>query len=260
MTRGGDPSSLVARLGSVMGDSPRGSRQVVTWVEDVTRTAILSGIVKPGERLRQETVAGVFGVSRLPVREALKALESEGLVVSAPRRGFVVTELDAEDVDELYDLRALLEGEAVRLAIPRLTKEDVADLEGLHEDMVTAATEAAKIAARDRYHMRLYAASGRPRLVELIASLRKETARASRWPGLQDSHTVHDHIFKAVRESDVQEAVDHITTHYALVAQLIRRHLRTTGSPSRASLTSYVDGARGAAGTASATRERRAHP
>lgn len=192
------------------------------------RTAILSGVIKPGERLRQETIASVFEVSRLPVREALKALESEGLVISAPRRGFVVTQLDAEDVDELYDLRALLEGEAVRLAMPLLTTTDLADLEVLHEAMLDAPTAAAKVTARDRYHMRLYAVSGRPRLLELIRSLRKETARAGRWPGLQNSHAVHDHIFHAVRESDAAEVVDHLTTHYSFVAQLIRRYLRET--------------------------------
>lgn len=221
-------SSLATRLAQVARDMARDDAQVVPWVADVTRTAILSGVIRPGERLRQQTVAGVFGVSRIPVRDALNALESEGLVESIPRRGYVVSGLDAEDVDEIYDLRALLEAEAVRLAIPMLTSEDVAELEVLHQQMVEAPTSATKVVARDRYHMRLYSASGRPRLVELIASLRKETARAGQWPGLQDSHVVHDHIFHAVRESNVEEVVAHLTAHLALVAQLVRRYLRET--------------------------------
>lgn len=221
---------LASRLRAVADDMPRGDQQVVGWVTDVTRTAILSGVIKPGERLRQETVATVFGTSRMPIREALNALESEGLVVSSPRRGFIVTQLDAEDVDEIYDLRALLEGEAVRQAIPLLTRADVAALEKLHEKMISARGPAAKAAARDRYHLRLYAASGRPRLVELIRALRKETARAGQWPGLQDSHQVHDHLFDAVQESDIEEVVQHLTDHYAMVAQLIRRFLRQTAN------------------------------
>jgi len=230
IARADHPDSLAARLATVAADMPRGDMSVVPWVADVTRTAILSGVLRPGERLRQQTVAGVFSVSRIPVRDALNALESEGLVRSTPRRGYVVSGLDAEDVDEIYDLRALLEAEAVRLAIPKLTTEDVAELKVLHEQMVQATTSAAKVAARDRYHMRLYSASGRRRLVELIASLRKETARAGQWPGLQDSHIVHDHIFNAVRDSNVEEVVAHLTTHLALVAQLVRRYLRETNN------------------------------
>ena len=204
------------------------------WIADVTRTAILSGLLGPGERLRQQTVAGVFQVNRIPVRDALNELENEGLVDSIPRRGYIVSGLDAEDVDEIYDLRALLEAEAVRLAIPLLTDADISELEVLHEQMVDAPTSAAKVAARDRYHMRLYSASGRPRLIELIAALRKETARAGQWPGLQDSHAVHDHLFHAVRESNADEVVEQLTAHLALVAQLVRRYLRETNESTEA--------------------------
>lgn len=221
---------VAQRLAAVAADIPQGEDHVVVWIANVTRTAILSGVIQPGEHLRQETVGRVFGTSRMPVREALNALESEGLVASSPRRGFIVTRLDAEDVDEIFDLRVLLEGEAVRLAIPLLTRADVDALEKLHQKMILATGPAAKAAARDRYHLRLYAVSGRPRLVELIRSLRKETARAGQWPGLQDGHLVHDHLFHAVRESDIEQVVQHLTDHYALVAQLLRRFLRETST------------------------------
>ncbi len=93
--------------------------------------AILSGVLGPGARLRQEELAEVFGTSRIPVREALRALEYEGLVSSEPHRGFTVTALDADDVEEVYALRILLESEAVRLALPLLTDEDLEELEVL---------------------------------------------------------------------------------------------------------------------------------
>ena len=102
------------------------------------RQAILSGVLSPGARLRQEELADVFGTSRIPVREALRALEYEGLVASEPHRGFTVTTLDADDVEEVNDLRILLESEAVRLALPLLTDEDLEELEGLFQAMQAA--------------------------------------------------------------------------------------------------------------------------
>src|SRR3954447_7631810 len=102
------------------------------------REAILSGVLEPGARLRQEELADLFGTSRIPVREALRALEYEGLVRSEPHRGFTVTSLDADDVDEVYDLRIVLETHALRLALPLLTDEDLAELEALYADMSEA--------------------------------------------------------------------------------------------------------------------------
>src|SRR5947209_5967811 len=93
------------------------------------RDAILAGVLDPGARLRQEELAELFGTSRIPVREALRALEYEGLVRSEPHRGFTVTSLDADDVEEVYDLRIVLESHAIRLAVPLLTDEDLVELE-----------------------------------------------------------------------------------------------------------------------------------
>ncbi len=93
------------------------------------REAILAGVLSPGARLRQEDLAERFGTSRIPVREALRALEYEGLVASEPNRGFTVTELDADDVEEVYDLRIVLESHAVRVALPLLTDEDIVELD-----------------------------------------------------------------------------------------------------------------------------------
>jgi DNA-binding transcriptional regulator YhcF (GntR family) len=70
------------------------------------RRAILNGVFEPGARLRQEELAEVFGTSRIPIREALRALEFEGLVTSEPHRGFAVAALQADDVEEVYDLRS----------------------------------------------------------------------------------------------------------------------------------------------------------
>jgi DNA-binding GntR family transcriptional regulator len=190
------------------------------------REAILTGELAPGTKLRQEKLAERFGTSRIPVREALRALEYEGLVRSSPYRGFTVTELDADDIEEVYDLRILLEGHAVRLAVPLMTDDDLRALEELYTDMTKAQPGDAQLAARERFYIRLFSLTGRPRLVGLIARLRQEVARSLRWPTLQHAPSHHEAFFEAIRAGDAERAVSQLATHYRRVAILIRRNLR----------------------------------
>lgn len=99
------------------------------------REVILSGEFEPGERLVQEEWAEKLGVSRMPIREALQQLEVEGLVKIEPRRGAIVTPISTEDIREIYHLRSLLEGEAVKMSLPNLSDEDVIQLENLYREM-----------------------------------------------------------------------------------------------------------------------------
>jgi DNA-binding GntR family transcriptional regulator len=198
------------------------------------RNAILSGVMGPGARLRQEELADVFGTSRIPVREALRALEYEGLVTSEPHRGFTVAALDADDVEEVYDLRILLESEAVRLALPLLTDEDLEDLEQLFQAMQAAASPDDQLASRERFYLRLYSVTGRPRLVGLIMRLRQEVARVLRWATIQHSSSIHEHFFEAVRVGDADRAVAHLSGHYHRVAVLIRRYIKEAEARERA--------------------------
>jgi DNA-binding GntR family transcriptional regulator len=95
---------------------------------DVIREAIVDGHLVPGQRLKEEELARQLGISRTPVREALLVLQAEGLVVVAPNRGATVQAHDAADLDDLYQLRALLEGYAARRAAGRITPEQIATL------------------------------------------------------------------------------------------------------------------------------------
>lgn len=208
------------------------------------REAILTAALPPGTRLRQEKLAEVFGTSRIPVREALRALEYEGLVTSMPRRGFSVTELDADDIEEVYDLRILLESHAVRLAVPLITDEDLQVLEDLYAEMVAAASGDEQLAARERFYSRLYSITGRPRLVGLIARLRQEIARSLRWPTLQHAPEHHGRFFESIRAGDADGAAAQLTSHYRRVAILIRRYLRdasATERPMKASADTVTD-------------------
>ena len=208
------------------------------------REAILTAALPPGTRLRQEKLAERFGTSRIPVREALRALEYEGLVTSMPRRGFTVTELDADDIEEVYDLRILLESHAVRLAVPLITDEDLQILEELYTQMVAAASGDERLAAREKFYTRLYSITGRPRLGALIARLRREIARSLRWPTLQHAPEHHGRFFEAIRDGDADGAAAQLASHYRRVAILIRRYLRDASvseRPTKASADSVTD-------------------
>ncbi len=223
------------RLRRIVANARRESVTSQEMVVAAVREAILSGTIEPGARLRQEELADLFGTSRIPVREALRALEYEGLVSSEPHRGFTVTSLDADDVEEVYELRILLESHAVRLALPFLTDEDVAELDELFATMKNAATPDEELAARERFYLRLYSVTGRPRLVGLIARLRQEVARALRWPTLQHAPTTHENFFAAIRAGDADAAVAELSDHYRRVAILIRRYLREAEARERGS-------------------------
>ncbi|MFA8437861.1 GntR family transcriptional regulator [Pueribacillus sp. YX66] len=99
------------------------------------REAILKGEFNMGDRLIQEEWAEKLGVSRMPIREALRQLEVEGLVKIEPRRGAIVTPISVEDIEEIYQLRALLEGKAVVMSLPNLDDDDIQELESLHLKM-----------------------------------------------------------------------------------------------------------------------------
>lgn len=106
-----------------------------TRVADYLRTAILSGELKPGDRIRQEEIASRFGASRLPVREALRMLEAEGLTEHEPHKGARVPRLSAHEVDGVYRMRERLEPLALAESIPRLDDTDTARLEEIQQQI-----------------------------------------------------------------------------------------------------------------------------
>ena len=152
--------------------APRAPAQVA--VLSSLRSDILTGDLAPGDQIVQEALAERYGVSRVPLREALKMLEAEGQVVYHPHRGYFVAELSVADLLEVYRLRALLEAEAIRHAVPSLTDEDVLALSDLRDaiDEAAAAEDVfAMTAANRRFHFAIFDASGMPRLTRLLHQL-----------------------------------------------------------------------------------------
>jgi DNA-binding GntR family transcriptional regulator len=195
-------------------------------VLETLREAILDGVLPPAARLRQEDLAAAFHTSRIPVREALRVLEYEGLARSEPHRGFTVTSLDADQIEEIYELRTVLETHAVRAAVPLLTQVDLEELQRLYDQMELAVAADEKLASRERFYLRLYAVTARPRLVGLIARLRQEVARSLRWQLVQHSPSHHEIFFEAVRNGDADLAAAELASHYRKVVALLRRFLR----------------------------------
>ena len=219
----------------LLADLVRSRRSQYDTIQDfvlgTVREAILEGILEPGTRLRQEDLAEVFDTSRIPVREALRVLEYEGLAASEPHRGFTVTSLDADQIEEIYDLRIVLESHAVRLAIPLLTEQDIAALQQLYDAMEATEDSDMRLAKREEFYFRLYGVTARPRLTGLIGRLRQEVARSLRWKRVQHSPSHHAVFFDAIKAGDADTACAELASHYRKVAALLRRFLREAKDP-----------------------------
>jgi DNA-binding GntR family transcriptional regulator len=190
-------------------------------VHEHLRDEIICGALPPGAELHEFALARSLGVSRGPVREALGRLATEGLVTIRPRRGAVVRALSSEEFIEAYQVREALEMMAVRLAVPKLTAEDLAAMEALIEEMASRA-EAGEIQgffeANTEFHQRFFEVAGNGMLSELYRQLRGQIDRHRRRSlelrgDLRRSIVEHRAILSAAASSDVERAVDLASEH-----------------------------------------------
>jgi DNA-binding GntR family transcriptional regulator len=146
-------------------DAPR-VRNASVAATELIRQAILDGRLEPGERLKEEELARELGISRTPVREALLILQAEGLVVGTPNRGAVVRSYDADDLRDLYQLRALLEGHGARLAATRISDSQVDELRESCERFESISPDDFRELVRENllFHNAILAAAGSDRL------------------------------------------------------------------------------------------------
>ena len=154
-----------------------------TTIVDRLRQDILGNVYPPGCQLRQDALASLFGVSRIPVREALIQLEAEGLVLQLPYKGAVVTQLSSEDINDVFDLRGLLEPRLFRRSIPMLTASDFANLRFI-EAQFAAAIRSNDLAQWGRLnkdlHEALYAGAHLPQTASVVAGLLQKSDRYTR--------------------------------------------------------------------------------
>jgi len=185
------------------------------------RKMLALGKLKPGQQIIQDALASRLGMSRVPVREALKTLQAEGRVIHDPHRGYFVAELNSADLAEIYHLRAILEDEALRIGIPKVTTADVAAIKGFHEESLAAAAKGdlPQMATLNRkFHMAIYRLCNEERLINIIENL-WDSLDAYRVLFLTDSsnrertNEEHARLVQAVKQKDVKEALKIQSAH-----------------------------------------------
>ncbi|MGH1571397.1 GntR family transcriptional regulator [Methylobacterium sp. P31] len=158
-------------------------KTVAAAVADSLRQRILNGELPPGAQLRQDALAEEFGISRIPVREALLQLEASNLVKIAPHRGAVVSGLSLEEVEDIFQLRGQLEPQLLLLSAPRLTTSDIQDLHALSREY-SHALEAGEILRwgelNQRFHLDLLRHAERPRSLAIVSGLLQDCDRPTR--------------------------------------------------------------------------------
>lgn len=180
------------------------------------RQAILRGELKPGERLMEIHLAQKLGVSRTPVREAIRKLELEGLVRMIPRKGAVVAEITISDLEDVLEVRMALEELAVKLACRMLTPEQLDEIGGLadeFEQTLYGEDVGACAQADMRFHEAIYAATGNGRLVQILNNLREQMYRyRMEYLKDRDAHQQlvqeHAEILEALAARDVERALE----------------------------------------------------
>jgi len=186
---------------------------------------IATGRLQPGEQILQETLALELGVSRVPLREALKILEGEGQVSYVAHRGYFVTELSLSDLLEVYRIREWLEPPAVAASVPHLTDAQVAELGALVEAMEAQPDDVEWLDLDRRFHLLSYAGAPLPRLKRMIEGFWTTTQQYRRahfgYLGgsgdLVQVHAEHRLLLSAIRRKDAEAA-----------EELLRMHIRRT--------------------------------
>jgi DNA-binding GntR family transcriptional regulator len=200
-------------------------RTVAGLVGERLRAQIVAGELPSGSKLRQVEIARRFGVSTTPVREALAALQREGLVRLHPQRGAVVFVPTVEDLREHYEIRAALEALAAACTAERFEERWAAPLWTLLEEMRTGPAAGRYLELNQRFHTALYEHCGRPRLVEMIASLR-------------DASSAYLHIYRAAADFPVARLDGE---HRAILAACIARDAEAAAAATREHLQNTVE-------------------
>lgn len=203
-------------------------------VFNTLRDAILKGELEPGEHLMEVQLAGKLGVSRTPIREAIRQLQAEGLVVMTPRKGAVVAEITKEDLTDVLEVRKTLEKFAVELACININDEELKSLHQCHEIFKAALEQKdlTDIANKDEgFHDVIYSATRNKRLIQILNNLREQIYRYrleyikddEKWFTLIDEH---DKLIRAIEEKDVETAKEVIEAHINNQEQTILENLK----------------------------------
>jgi len=207
---------------------------LATEIAAQLRDAIANGDILPGTRLVEVRVSKQLGVSRGPVREALRILETEGLVKSYPGRGSFVSEISERDIWEIYSLRTVLEEEAIRLAAQRGTPEDVDRLERIMEAMFKAADAGDRAQVLDldlQFHRQIWEMADHQRLknilTEIATQVRTYVALQTKlYDDLVGGISDHQELLEALRNRDEVNATNTMRNHLEVAARTVLDYCR----------------------------------
>src|SRR5499425_3091593 len=190
-------------------------QSLTSAVADKLRDQIIRGEIAEGTQLRQDAIATQYQVSRIPVREALRQLDAEGLIAIVPNRGAIVPALSPSDIGELFSIRALLEPEVLKLSIPHLTEEDFSEADAVLRTYVSELRRPEHLSAWGRlnwqFHSILYSRANQPRFMAIIRNVNNSGERYTRLQlylthGMKRANEEHHKILQLCRQRDVPGA------------------------------------------------------
>ena len=228
---------MVSGVGKIFDGHPPLARTASSTAVEMIKQAIVDGRLEPGQRLTEERLARELGISRTPVREALKVLQSEGLVDAAPNRSATVRAYEPGDLDDMYRLRALLEGHAARRAADRLTAEQLLALRSSCERFGAMSVEDdLREVVRENFvfHNTILEAAGSARLAEMVRQVVELPLvyRSYVWYSPEQtriSQHYHRQITRALERRDAERAELVMTEHVLEARDVLVAHFADGG-------------------------------
>jgi DNA-binding GntR family transcriptional regulator len=209
-------------------------QSLTSAVADKLRDQIIRGEIPEGAQLRQDAIATQYHVSRIPVREALRQLDAEGLISIVPNRGAIVPALSPDDIRELFSIRALLEPEVLKLSIPHLKAEDLSQAEAVLAKYVSELKREDHVSAWGRlnwqFHSILYSRANQPRFMAIIRNVNNSGERYTRLQlylthGMKRANEEHHQILDFCRQRDVTAACKLLRQHIQYAGESLRKVL-----------------------------------
>ena len=218
-------------------------QSLTSAVAEKIREQIIRGEIPEGAQLRQDAIALQFQVSRIPVREALRQLEAEGLVNIVPNRGAVVPVLSPNDIEELFAIRALLEPEVLKLSIPHLTDDDFEQADAVLKKYATELKRQEHMSSWGRlnwqFHSILYSRANRPYFISVIRNVNNNGERYTSLQlylthGIKRANQEHHDILELCRKRDVSAATKLLRQHIQYAGQSLKEAVQQRRTSSKA--------------------------
>jgi len=210
-------------------------QSLTSAVANKLRDQIIRGEIAEGAQLRQDAIASRYQVSRIPVREALRQLDAEGLITILPNRGAIVPVLSPDEIEELFTIRALLEPEVLKASIPRLTPADIAQAEAVLHKFEADLKKEQHVESWGRmnwhFHSILYSRANRSHFMAIIRNVNNNAERYTRLQlylthGMKRANEEHHEILELCRKRAVAEACNLLRQHIRYAGQSLKEALQ----------------------------------